>query len=91
MTTKNDSHIAEALRAYETDPAGWRNIFADIAGLGEPTSVICAETLGPDYICAMDDGAIVAWGAEHATGYREIDTFSPENQAQMIPFLEDQS
>ena len=89
--TKHDARIAEALCAYKANPTDWRDYIADIAGLGEPASKTYAELLGTDYICAMDDGAIIAWGAEHADGYREIDTFSPEDQALMTPFLEDQS
>lgn len=33
-------------------------------GAGEPADADQAEALGPDYICAMDDGRIVAWGAD---------------------------
>lgn len=34
-------------------------------GTGEPADAERAEELGPDYVCAMDDGRIVAWGAEY--------------------------
>lgn len=38
----------------------------DYMGVGEPADAEQAEALGPDYICALDDGRIVAWGAEIA-------------------------
>jgi len=78
MTT--DTDIANAIAAYEADRAKWREAFAPVLDAGEPASEAFAVSIGADYICAMSDGTIVAWGAERADGYREITTYAPVEQ-----------
>ena len=39
---------------------------------GAPFSKKQAEDIGPDYICAAMDGAILAWGADQAGGNRDL-------------------
>lgn len=53
------------------------------AGTGTPASEAYAEALGIDYICALEDGTIAAWGGDIArNGYtdRELVFISPEMQ-----------
>lgn len=40
--------------------------FGAYAGTGTPANDAQAEDLGPDYVCALDDGRIVAWGGDFA-------------------------
>lgn len=49
-------------------------------GEGFPASEAYAEALGGDYICALEDGTIVAWGADHADGGCEVVTIDPSQQ-----------
>lgn len=66
-TTKKNARIADVIRT--------------IAGPNAPANTTYAETLGPDYICATDDGSIIAWGPERAGGYRDLDIIPPKDQS----------
>lgn len=53
MTPEEYSKVAEARRDF----------ISQIAGTGEPYDDQVAEEHGSDYLCALDDGAVVYWGA----------------------------
>ena len=57
--------------------ADWEAELGQFAGSGTPSDEAKADELSTDYICALDDGSIVAWGAEHPIPgyqrtYREV-------------------
>lgn len=54
-----------------------------LAGTGTPTNEAYAEAIGADYICALEDGTIAAWGADIGrNGYtdRELVFIAPADQ-----------
>lgn len=78
MTALVDAH-------YEARADDWDGIveLEDVAGTGTPASEAFAQQLGADYICALEDGTIAAWGAEIVRdGYtdRELVFIAPADQ-----------
>ena len=51
-------------------------------GTGAPREDLqeTAELIGPDYICAIDDGSILAWGADRAIGREIVIIDEPEGR-----------
>ena len=50
------------------DDDAWADAEARLAGYadsGEPADQAQADECGPDYICALDDGRVVAWGRDY--------------------------
>ena len=55
------------------------DFLGQIAGQGTPANQAFAESIGPDYIAASDDGSILACGKDTPEG-REIVVIAPEDQ-----------
>lgn len=41
---------------------------SEFSNVGTPASEAYAEAIGPDYICALEDGTIAAWGGDMLIG-----------------------
>lgn len=53
----NDDFLDEALIAL-----------SDVSNVGTAANQAYAEAIGPDYICALEDGTIAAWGGDMVIG-----------------------